>query len=149
MAGRNKQPASVLRHKGSHMGRDNLDKREAEEVKVPDMKIVPPAYIEGAQLKKFNEIAGMLRKVDKKLFTALDVETLARYVVSHDLWLRYTNMLLETDDVDKSKAISLLQDKAFRQAHTSASALCLNITSRCKVSLKGDGDGGGNGESEF
>ena len=132
------------------MGRDNLDKREAEEVKVPDMKIVPPAYIEGAQLKKFNEISGRHAPQGRQEVFTADVETSQGTSSARPVVEAATNMLLETDDVDKSKAISRQAIVGVSTGSIRAqSELCLNITSRCKVSLKGDGDGGGNGESEF
>ena len=66
--------------------------------------------------------------------TELDVDCLARYVISHDLYILYTSQItqmLAEGVVDNT--MQNLQDKAFRQAQTSARDLGMTITSRAKL----------------
>lgn len=150
MAGRNKQPVALLETKGkAHLTKEQKEKRREEEVKVPQTEIVAPPYLKGAQRKKFNEYAGLLKRINDEnhgeYFTQLDVECLARYILSQDLYLTYTNRLIQAaeEDIDDIKAIQLVQNRAFNQAHQSAASLGLSITSRCKIVIPqkhGDGD---------
>ena len=68
--------------------------------------------------------------------TELDVDCLAMYIISHDIYLSYTETivkLLDEGDLDLVKDVQTMQDKAFRQAHTAARSLGLTITDRCKI----------------
>jgi hypothetical protein len=58
--------------------------------------------------------------------------------MSHELYLSYTKIMMKLTkdaDIDGLKDIQIMQDKAFRQAQTSARDLGLTITSRCKLVL--------------
>ena len=138
MAGRNKKPIDLHLANGnpSHLTKAEIEERQAQELEVPFTDVEPPSYLDKAQKKKFREIAKMLLALG--IMTELDVDCLARYVISHDLYLKYTekvNALLNTDDIDMRdlNTVQNMQDKAFKQASSSASSLGLTITSRCKI----------------
>lgn len=136
MAGRNKEPAALIRAKGkSHFSKEYLDKREAEELKVPFTNIKPPDFLTGKrEREEFMHYANML--VEIGIFTELDEDVLARYILSKALYLQYTSLLtklIKNQEIDKLPKVQSLQDRAFRQCHTCATALGLTITSRCKL----------------
>ena len=136
MAGRNRKPAALLEAEGAHISKDELQERKDSELKVPFTNVKPPSYLNKSQKKKFNDISDKLVKLG--IMTELDVDCLARYVLSQDLYLKYTEEIskaLEDDELSITllKEIQNLQDKAFKQAQSSARDLGLTITSRCKI----------------
>ena len=138
MAGRSRKPAALLEAEGAHISKDELQERKDRELKVPFTNVKPPSYLNKSQKKKFKDIAGKLVKLG--IMTELDVDCLARYVLTQDLYLKYTEQitkLLEDDEpsITLLKELQNLQDKAFKQAQSSARDLGLTITSRCKIVL--------------
>ena len=100
---------------------------------MPFTNVKPPSYLDKNQKKKFKEISSKL--VALGVMTELDVDCLAMYVTSFDLYLSCTGTLAEcvkSGDIDGAKDVQAMQDKMFRQAHTAARALGLTITDRCK-----------------
>ena len=70
------------------------------------------------------------------IMTELDIDCLAMYILSHDLYLSYTKtiaQLIKQNDIAGLKDVQNMQDKAFRQAQTAARDLGLTITSRCRI----------------
>ena len=132
---RPREPIDLIKAKGKkHLTKNEYAERKEQEVNVPFTDIEPPKYLTAAQKKKFKEIAEKLVTVG--IMTELDVDCLAMYVMSHDLYLSYTKMMMKLtkdDDINGLKDIQIMQDKAFRQAQTSARDLGLTITSRCKL----------------
>ena len=138
MAGRPRKPAALLEVEGAHISKDELQERKDGELKVPFTNVKPPSYLNKNQKKKFKDIADKLVKLG--IMTELDVDCLARYVLAQDLYLKYTEQitkLLEDDEpsITLLKELQNLQDKAFKQAQSSARDLGLTITSRCKIVL--------------
>ena len=138
MAGRNKKPISLHLANGnpSHLTKAEIEERESQELDVPFTDVKPPSYLNKEQNKKFKGIAKMLLALG--IMTELDVDCLARYIISQDLFLKYTERvtdILSSDEVDMQTLNSMqnMQDKAFKQAQSSASSLGLTITSRCKL----------------
>lgn len=133
--GRNKQPIDLLLAKGkSVFSQETIERRRAEELKVPFVDVEPPEYLSGKQKDKFTNIADKLLALN--IMTELDVDCLARYVLAHDLYLAYTSQMtkaIKEKDMGLLKEMQNLQDKAFRQAQSAASALGLTITSRGKI----------------
>ena len=133
--GRNKQPIDLLLAKGkSAFSKETIERRRAEELKVPFTDIEPPEYLSSKQKDKFTDIADKLLALN--IMTELDVDCLARYVLAHDLYLAYTSQMtkaIKEKDMGLLKEMQSLQDKAFRQAQSAASALGLTITSRGKI----------------
>ena len=95
----------------------------------------------------FYRYAEMLRDIMPEQFGQPDADLLARYLVSERLFESLTSKLVKLDDVDGIKSLQVAQDKAFKQAHTSASALGLTVTSRCRLVVPSGGED--DDESEF
>ena len=136
MAGRPRKPAALLEAEGAHISKEELQERKDGELKVPFTNVKPPSYLNKDQKKKFKDISDKLVKLG--IMTELDVDCLARYVLAQDLYLKYTEQITkELEDGEASitllKEIQNLQDKAFKQAQSSARDLGLTITSRCKI----------------
>lgn len=113
--------------------------REREEaVRCPITADAPDYLKYVGPRRRFNEIAGLLKSVDEQMCTALDADQLARYVISEQAYLEYSNALrraLKAGDFKSSDAIQRQQDKAFRQVQACANALGMNVTSRLKIDL--------------
>lgn len=134
---RPREPVELLQAKGKkHLTKEEIANRKAGEVQVPFTDIKPPQYLSAKQKKVFEELAGKLR--DIKIYTELDADALGRYVIAQDLYVAYTRALnkqIKAGDIDGMKAAQGLQDKAFRQAQSSARDLGLTITSRCRLEV--------------
>lgn len=141
---RPREPIDLIIAKGKkHLGRKEIEERKAQELEVPFVDVKPPCYLTASQKKEFNEIACKLLALE--IFTELDEDSLARYIIAKSLYLEYTNILkkiIKDDcfDVKVIKEYQNLQDKAYRQCVTSANELCLNISSRAKLVIPNKSD---------
>lgn len=139
MPGRPKLPVAVLRARGrSHYGSNVLKEREATELKVPLAEnIEPPAYLTGEKARaEFGEIADKLRAVG--IFTELDVDCLAQYVMSRALYVEYTAKILRmirNGDVGEVAKWQRLQAEAFKQCRARGNDMGMSVTSRCKIQV--------------
>lgn len=133
--GRNKQPIELVIANGKkHLTKDEINFRRDGEVKPITDDIRAPSYLTAKQKKQFNEIASKLIKL--KIMGETDVDALARYIISNDLYLNVVKQLRKKEvqkDVDTLSKWSNLQDKFFKQCRTCASDLGLTISSRCKL----------------
>lgn len=131
--GRPRKPIAVLKAEGkSHMTKEQIEKREAEELDVPFKDIKPPSYLAKNQKRKFKDLANKLLALG--IMTELDVDCLARYIISQDLYIAYTKAI--NDNLEKGEfddKLQNMQDKAFRQAQATARTMGLTITDRCKI----------------
>lgn len=134
---RPREPVALVLAKGKkHLTKEEIAERQAREVQVPFTDIVPPGYLSSKQKKTFQELAGKLQAI--KIYTELDADALGRYVIAQDLYVAYTRALnkqIKAGDIDGMKAAQGLQDKAFRQAQSSARDLGLTISSRCRLEV--------------
>ena len=133
---RPREPIDLIKAKGKkHLGKEEYEQRKSEELDVPFTDVQPPEYLTGAKsIEKFNHYADMLLQIG--IFTELDVDCLARYIMGEQLYLQYTNLLIKlikSSDYEQLGKIQNLQDKAFRQCQSCARDLGLTITSRCKL----------------
>ena len=133
---RPREPVDLIKAKGkTHMGKDTYEARKESELQVPFVDVNPPEYLTGKkQIAKFNHYANMLLSLD--IFTELDVDCLARYIMGEQLYLQYTSLLIElikSKDFEQLGKIQGLQDRAFRQCQQCARDLGLTISSRCKL----------------
>ncbi len=132
---RPREPIDLIKAKGKkHLTNAEYEKRKSEEVSVPFTEVTAPSYLNAKQKRIFNSYAEKLVAIG--IMTELDVDCLARYVLSHDLYLAYTEGMtraMSEGDLTALKDIQNMQDKAFKQAQTSARDLGLTITSRCKI----------------
>lgn len=136
--GKRREPIDLIIAKGKkHLTQKEIDERRAQELKVPFKNVEPPKCLTTkTQKEEFNELADKLLELD--IFTELDVDALARYIISRELYLTYTKklkaMLSKSNaDLKDINTLQQLQDKAFRQCTSSANELCLNISSRAKL----------------
>lgn len=134
--GRPKEPVDLLVAKGNkHLTKEEYYRRKEEEIDVPYKDVSPPEYLTGIkQIEEFNHYADML--LDIGIFTQLDVDCLARYIMSKQLYLKYTELLVQAtngNDIEKMSKMQILQDKAFRQCRDSARDLGLTITTRARL----------------
>ena len=120
-------------------GRKNLTKAEIEyrknaELKAPVGDCSPPEYLPEKLKGEFESLSGKL--IDIGIMTELDVDLLARYLLSKQAYLgltsRYMKMLSSGSPNDLEK-IANLQDKSFKQCQSAARDLGLTISSRCKL----------------
>lgn len=139
---RPREPINLIKAKGKkHLTKDEVEKREAEEIKVNLTEIKAPTYLNATEKKTFTEISNKLLTVG--IFTELDEDCLARYIIARRLYISYTKMLTELikkrsksemeiylDDINK---VQNMQDKSFKQCQSSARDLGLTISSRCKL----------------
>ena len=134
--GRDPLPLAVLEARGkSHLSSSEKRARAAREVSPANADATPPAWLsEDGMRGRFSEIAAMLS--DLGVWDATCADELGRYVVAQTGYERLSAMWLDAlsaGDADGAAALQRQQDRAYQQAHRSASSLGLNLTSRCKV----------------
>ena len=93
MAGRPREPIDLIKAKGKkHLTKDEYEERKAQEIEVPFVDVEPPDYLTGKKrIEEFNHYAGMLVQIG--IFTELDVDILAQYILAKELYLTYTKQL--------------------------------------------------------
>jgi P27 family predicted phage terminase small subunit len=158
MAGRNKQPLSVIQGKGrsNHLTKDEIKKRQNQEENMRGFtdKVKPPSYLTTAQKREFVEIADELMKL--RIFSNLDVDTLARYLDSKYQYLQMVKEMKKikptttVTDPDGKKTTFANEDypklvrvknTLFGECRAAAGDLGLTITSRLKLVIPPTDDG--------
>lgn len=133
--GRNKQPVSLVVAKGkTHLTKEEIERRMTEEVQPVNADVVPPSYLTKKQKEEFTEIAEQLKALN--VLNETDVDAVARYVLSKELYINLTKQLNKKgvmDDPDILDKYIRNQDKAFKQCRAAAGDLGLTITSRAKL----------------
>lgn len=126
----------VIAKNKKHLTKEEIETRKQQELKIiPNEKdIIAPEYLTGNLIEEFNKISKKLLQIG--IMTELDNDCLARYLLSKQLYLKYTSLL--TKEIKKGKLEKIekymnIQDKAFKQCRSSANDLGLTITSRCKL----------------
>ena len=134
---RTKQPIDLLVAKGkSHMGKAEIEDRKARELHVPFTDVHAPEYMSEKQKQEFTRIADMLLALN--VFTELDEDCLARYVLEHELYLAQHNEVRKarrSGDSQRLKEAEIMYDKTVRRIRGLASDLGLTPTSRCKLTI--------------
>lgn len=134
MAGQ-RQPIELLKATGAkHLTKAEIADREAREVKPRTDDITPPSYLTKNQKAEFVRIAGQLMKL--KILGETDVDALARYILSRDTYVKLTKQIQKKAILEDPILLDKYmknQDRAFRQCDTSAKALGLTISSRCRL----------------
>ena len=135
MRGRPKQPIDLVVANGrKNLSKAEIEKRRAEELKVPFKDIQPPSYLPDSLKDEFNEISDQLLTLN--IMTELDEDTLARYLLAKQQYLQLTlqlNKAMRENDIDRMVKLQNMQDKAFKQCRSGASDLGLTITSRARL----------------
>lgn len=155
---RPRQPIDLLLYKGKkNLTKQEIEERQAAEIKAPSDKIRAPSYLPKDLRRDFKKISDQLVAIG--IMSNLDVDALARYLISRKLYLQVTDELLgrspivqyekdQDDSVDGELIpgtttveifsnvyadLLLNQDKLFKQCRQAASDLGLTISSRCKL----------------
>ena len=144
MAGRKRQPIELLMAKGniSHLTKEEIEKRKKLEVQAPVGEGYAPDYLTAKQKNIFEDYAKQL--IALKVYSDLDRETLAFFVVASEEYKDYTKQIrklsIATTDEEKKlrnlelrKLLAIERDRSYKQAKQSASELGLTITSRAKL----------------
>lgn len=132
-----RQPTNLLIAKGKkHFTKAEIEERLANEVDVLTDNIAPPPYLtKKKQRDEFNEIAEQLQAL--KIMSETDIDTLARYILSRDLYVKLTKQITSSKEILETPPILDMyfknQDRAFKQCRACAIDLGLTITSRCKL----------------
>jgi len=135
---RQRQTVAVLRASGSrHYSQEELEERERVEVKPPETdRVDAPKYLKGALREKFDRIAALLLTMN--IFSELDADALARYLIAEANYLSATNKLtaaLARGDAKDADKWSAMQDRFFKQCRASGADLGLTVTGRCRLQL--------------
>lgn len=135
---RPREPINLLKAKGKkHLTKEEIEKREAEELKVTLVEVQPPAYLTKTEKDSFKNISEKLLEIG--IMTELDEDCLARYIIARKLYIDYTKLLkkimknnieFNLEDINR---VQNMQDKAFKQCQSTARDLGLTISSRCKL----------------
>ena len=131
---RPKEPIELIVAKGNkHIGKAEIEERKKTELKVPVGDIKPPNYLPKELKNEFKEIAGKLMAIN--IMTELDIDLLARYLLSKQTYLLINIKMVEAINTDNKEMGSLatVQDKAFKQCQSAARDLGLTILSRRKL----------------
>jgi P27 family predicted phage terminase small subunit len=134
MAGARQPIDLVIANGKKHLTKAEIEQRKAEEVRAPCECIEPPPYLQGAMAKEFVEYAEKLEKIG--IISDLDVDCLARYILSKSMYLKLTSKLqneVKEGRYAAAEKLLTMQDKSFKQCQSCASALGLTISSRCKL----------------
>lgn len=150
MAGRNKQPLSVIKGKGrsNHLTKDEIKRRQQHEEKVKGYtdKVDPPSYLTAKQKREYEHLSSELMRLG--IFSNLDVDTLARYIDSKTQYLELIRAMKKikpteiVEDKNGKKIVIANEDypvlmrsknKLFMECRTAATDLGLSITSRLKL----------------
>jgi len=102
VAGRKREPTSVVIAKGKkHLTKKEIEERQAQELDVPFKDVQAPKYLTAAQKKEFDSIAEKLCALE--IFTELDCDLLAQYIIAKTLYLKYSEQIKKI--VDKANAV--------------------------------------------
>lgn len=134
--GRPKQPVDLVILKGNkHLTKSEIEERKNSEVKADADNIFAPSTLRTKKQKeRFNYLAEQLLKAN--IFTNLDVEGLARYVILEEQYNKVTKAIAKVDIISEEyDKLLIKQTKIFQMLDKVSNELCLNIISRCKVSI--------------
>ena len=130
-----REPIELILAKGrKHFTKADIERRIAQEPKVPFKNIRAPKYLSKPAVKEFYDTAYKLLEIG--VMTELDEDTLARYIIVKQQYLIYTEMMndaLTCGDIVEADKLAKTQDKLFKQVRAAASDLGLTIASRCKL----------------
>ncbi|MBO0586126.1 phage terminase small subunit P27 family [Sporosarcina sp. E16_8] len=138
MAGRNKQPLSVILGKGKakHLTKAVIAERQKQEdtIKGDTDKVSPPKRLLAKQKEEFDIIANELMKLE--IFSNLDVDTLTRYIDAKSEYERIVDIVRKIkplDDVDIYTKLQRAKKSLSDECRAYAADLGLTITSRLKL----------------
>ncbi len=106
--GKKRLPVDLILANGKHhFSRRELEERRAKELNVPFTEIKAPSYLTAKQKENFNYYAGKLAAIN--IYTELDADVLAQYVIALELYIMYSKQIKKivnkADSVNAWKAI--------------------------------------------
>ena len=127
-----RQPTELLLLKGKkHLTKEEIEERLNSEIKAKNDKVEAPSYLPDELKEEFYRVANELIEIG--IITNLDVEALARFIVSESQYQKVTIKILKSKNInDKYFSLIQLQEKLFKMSRTAANDLGLTISSRCK-----------------
>ncbi len=133
-----RQPTDVVVANGrKHLSKSEEAERRSREVSVETAKrATPPKWLPETLRANFRRLGKRL--IDAGIYTALDGDTLGRYLVAQHQWLiatQHAESALTANPVDLETAEDWgrIQDRYFKQARACASDLGLTVTARCRL----------------
>ena len=131
-----RQPTDVVIANGrKHLSKAEEAERRAGEVKVSPAKTAkPPKWLPEGLRKDFRVVGKRL--IAAGLYTDLDADTLARYLIAQSEYLMATSHVhkaYQERDPEEVEDWSRIQDRHFKQARNCANDLGLTVTSRCRL----------------
>lgn len=130
-----RQPTKLLIAKGNkHFTKKEIRERLDAEIQPLTDNIVPPTYLTKKQREEFEKISQQLQQLE--IMSETDVDTLARYIMSRDLYIKLTKQLKKSEIYTNPQVLENYlknQDRAFKQCRACAIDLGLTISSRCKL----------------
>lgn len=131
-----RQPTDVVIANGrKHLSKTEEAERRANEVKVSPAKTAkPPKWLPEGLRKDFRAVGKRL--IAAGLYTDLDADTLARYLIAQSEYLMATSHVhkaYQERDPEEVEDWSRIQDRHFKQARNCANDLGLTVTSRCRL----------------
>lgn len=97
MAGRPRKPLATNK---KHFTKAEIEERKEQEMDVPYTDVKPPEYLTKKQATEFNEYAEKL--VALGIFTELDVDILAQYIIAKTLYLKYSKQIEKVIATEKT-----------------------------------------------
>ena len=158
MGGRRKEPVDLilLKGKSNHLTKEEIEKRRAAELKAPSNNIKYPKYLAKDLRRDFTYYAKTLDSIG--IFSDLDVDTLARYLIQRKEYLKtvammndmqplliYTEMIFDPfgdptgkyqtkyAENDVYDTLRIQQNTFYTQCRQAASDLGLTVSSRLKL----------------
>lgn len=132
---RPRQPIELVIAKGKkNLTKAEIEERRNSEVRPITDEIIAPTFLNKKQRDEFYKIAEQLEKL--KIIGETDVDALARYIISRDLYVKLTKQMMKNDILSNPLTLDDYmknQDRAFKQCRSSAMDLGLTISSRCKL----------------
>lgn len=145
MPGRRKEPVDLLLIKGksNHLTKDEIKRRREAELKAPIDNTKYPKYLPKDLRKDFTYYAKIL--VDLGIFSNLDVDSLARYLIQRQEYLKTVALMSEMHPAildrstgtyitnDAYDTLRIQQNTFYTQCRQAASDLGLTVSSRLKL----------------
>lgn len=139
MAGRPRKPLATNK---KHFTKAEIEERKEQELDVPFTDVQPPSYLSKKQKEEFNEYAEKL--VALGIFTELDVDILAQYIIAKTLYLKYNKQIEKivnsekavkkwaaideiTEDCEGAEAVKELLEKILRRQRGDDVTVLMNL----------------------
>jgi len=101
--GKKRLPVDLIIARGNkHLSEKEIRERRERELRVPKMDIKAPKYLTTEQKRAFNVYAKKLSALGD-VFTSLDVDVLAQYVIAFELYVGYSDQIKKI--INKADAV--------------------------------------------